>query len=312
MEAVNSIARPHRASPRLKVDEREIHIRPAARFDIVDLSSALSTLRRERRFLLLWSAHTTAGFLGRQALERLRACRSSPSAYVAEYRCRFPAGAGYQHDDLGRRTELSPLDRLVEPQNADAHLTFIAAGLETCVCIATRVDWPAIFIDLDGVGPGGPRRRTVRAIGYSQDRTVASCTVVAEPPDAGTLAVSLTSAAPDLQSWILRELARHRVGTGYVELTVDRSSDAWLTVNEYEPLLMHHDLRKALHDWSADRATRGLLRLHRSVRLLASADESSGRSSLVTGHYQSPVLVVPPWSPRPDVHLIGVSLHAIT
>ena len=66
----------------------------------------------------------------------------------------FPEGAGYEHDKLHLRTELSDEQRRSEPQNADSHLAFIGAGLRNCVTYITRPNEPVYLVDLDGVNAG--------------------------------------------------------------------------------------------------------------------------------------------------------------
>ena len=66
----------------------------------------------------------------------------------------FPEGAGYEHDKMERRTELSADQKPVEPPNADSHLAFMAGALRTCVVYQNRPGEPVSFIDLDGVHAG--------------------------------------------------------------------------------------------------------------------------------------------------------------
>ena len=58
--------------------------------------------------------------------------------YLEVFRAMFPEGAGYEHDQLDRRKDLTSAERAVEPRNADSHLAFIAAGLSTCVSYVNR------------------------------------------------------------------------------------------------------------------------------------------------------------------------------
>ena len=79
--------------------------------------------------------------------------------YIDVFRTMFPEGAGYEHDKLDRRTELTEEQKPEEPQNADSHLAFMAGALRTCVSYPNRPNEPVCFIDLDGVHAGRPRRR---------------------------------------------------------------------------------------------------------------------------------------------------------
>ena len=83
----------------------------------------------------------------------------------------FPEGAGYEHDKLHLRTELSDEQRRSEPRNADSHLAFIGAGLRTCVTYLNRPNEPVYFVDLDGVNEAArpaSARRTI--LGFNERR----------------------------------------------------------------------------------------------------------------------------------------------
>src|SRR3954465_97331 len=152
-----------------------LELAPKARFDVVD---PRSHFKAEHRALaafpqcLYWSFHTTAGFLDRSLVARLRA--QHVPAYVDAFRTIFPEGAGYEHDRLERRDALDATQRAVEPRNADSHLAFIASGLRTCVTHPNRAGEPVLFVDLDGVNEGRPRRRIPRLVGFSQERPVSA------------------------------------------------------------------------------------------------------------------------------------------
>ena len=77
-------------------------------------------------------------------------------SYINVFRTMFPEGAGYEHDKIDRRTELTEAQKPEEPRNADSHLAFMAGALRTCVTYRNRPNEPVCFIDLDGVHEGGP------------------------------------------------------------------------------------------------------------------------------------------------------------
>jgi hypothetical protein len=54
------------------------------------------------------------------------------------FRALFPEGAGYRHDELDARTDLTDDQRPVEPTNGDSHLAFMAGGLRACVSYVNR------------------------------------------------------------------------------------------------------------------------------------------------------------------------------
>ena len=132
--------------------EVRLEVSPRARFDVIDVRQRL---RKDHRALiedypncLYCSFHTTAGYLDQRVAKRLR---KQVAPYLEVYRTVFPEDAGYSHDELDLRTELSAAQRREEPRNADSHLAFISAGLRSCVSYRNDIAGPVCFIDLDGV-----------------------------------------------------------------------------------------------------------------------------------------------------------------
>jgi hypothetical protein len=80
----------------------------------------------------------------------------------------FPPNAGYGHDCMRLRTELSASAKAHEPANADAHLTFMSAGLQNCVTYTNRSPVPIYFIDLDGLSPHARRTRRTTMLLYNR------------------------------------------------------------------------------------------------------------------------------------------------
>jgi hypothetical protein len=161
----------------------------------------------------------------------------------------FPEGAGYEHDKLERRTELSEAQKPVEPQNADSHLAFMAGALRTCVSYLIRRGEPVCFVDLDGVNAGRPRRRTTTVLGYTREEPVAQSRLAV--PVSGHAVDSVNLKDPHLGVYEQCEalVARYGVTKGRIRLTLAPGErHAGLTVNEYETLLMRHDLSEVLRD----------------------------------------------------------------
>ncbi len=232
--------------------ELTIELQPKARFDAIDVRArivelygdVLSSFRRT----LFTSHHTTAGYLEQGLAARLTQRNDGVTNYVEAFRTVFPEGAGYRHDELGERTELSDEQRAVEPRNADSHLTFMAAGLRTFVSY-TNHQVPALFVDLDGVTDGRPRRRFTSIVGYDAETVVAQ-TQIAIPVSAHPID-SINLREPGLGVYDqLNELIRE-CGVMKGRLRLDLSAgerQAGLTVNEYETLLMRHDLVDVLRN----------------------------------------------------------------
>src|SRR5262249_47767511 len=81
----------------------------------------------------------------------------------------FPPDAGYFHDCMRLRTELSESAKAQEPANADSHLTFMRAGLQNCVTYANTSNWPIYFIDLDGIYKHYRRTRRTTILVYNKE-----------------------------------------------------------------------------------------------------------------------------------------------
>jgi hypothetical protein len=223
---------------------------PKARFDIVELRSHFADEHEvfaAYPHCLYWSSHTTAGFLDRSLAARLRA-EHVPS-YVGAFRALFPEGAGYEHDRLERRGDLDAEQRTVEPRNADSHLAFIASGLRPCVTHPNRPGESVFFVDLDGIVEGRPRRRLTRLIGFREERVVRSASievpVSAHPIDS----VNLKDTRLGLYDRLSELVSSAGVSKGRLRIVLDPAErHSALTVNEYETLLMKHDLAEVLRN----------------------------------------------------------------
>ncbi len=228
-----------------------LELAPRARFEVVELRSRFEAEHRDAlapyATCLYWSAHTTAGFLDRSLAARL-----GPSAiptYFDAFRTMFPEGAGYEHDQLDRREDLDAAQRAVEPRNADSHLAFIAGGLRPCVTHPNRQGESVFFVELDGVTDGRPRRRQTRVIGFQQETVVhklrIDVPVSAHPIDS----INLKDPRLGIQDQLAELIARAGVRKGRVHLSLaDAERHSGLTVNEFETLLMRHDLAEVLRN----------------------------------------------------------------
>jgi hypothetical protein len=250
--------------------ELALEIRPRARLDVIDVralagevhGSALGAFPRS----LYASRHTTAGFLPQSLAARLTAKPDGVWRYLDLFRTMFPEAAGYLHDQLELRHELDPDQRLVEPVNAHSHLAFIGGGLRPCVTYSASRPGPVYLIDLDGTHDGVPRRRQTTIVGYHREAVVARTSIrvpVSHPIDA----VNLKDEQFGLYDEVAALIERHDVTKGRVRLELGSGEQfASLTVNEYETLLMRHDLaevlrnplrfaaEKARHAWDDPRA----------------------------------------------------------
>jgi thiamine phosphate synthase YjbQ (UPF0047 family) len=233
--------------------ELTVDVTPRARIDVTDVRTRAAALHGnvldgyER--CLYFSFHTTAGYLPQSLAGRLTARPQGLAPYIELFRTLFPEGAGYRHDDLDRRLDLTTAQRPQEPTNGDSHLAFIAGGLHSCVSYVMRRPGPVCLIDLDGMHAGMPRRRVTRLVGYDREVEVArmriEVPVSAHPIDAINLKEPRLGLYPHLAEFI----ARHGVEKGRIRLELPtREQHVSLTVNEYETLLMRHDLADVLRN----------------------------------------------------------------
>lgn len=233
--------------------ELTLEITPRARLDVTDVRARAAALHGNvldaYASCLYCSLHTTAGYLQQSLAARLNARPQGVEPYIDVFRAVFPEGAGYRHDNLDLRTDLTPVQRPIEPTNADSHLAFIASGLDACVSYTTRRPGPVCFIDLDGMHAGVPRRRVTKLVGYDHEIQVARTTLQVPVSSHPVDAVNLKEPRLGLYTQLAEFIDRHRVGKGRIRLKLAPGEQyASLTVNEYETLLMRHDLAEVLRN----------------------------------------------------------------
>jgi thiamine phosphate synthase YjbQ (UPF0047 family) len=147
------------------------------------------------------------------------------------------------------REELSAEQRIDEPRNADSHLAYIGSGLRSCVTYQNKPGAPVYFIDLDGVYEGKRRKRLTSVVGFREERKIARTTL--EIPVSGHPIDSINLKDPKLG--LLQSIddlvKQHGVTRGRINVSLAANErQAGLTVNEYETLLMQHDLIEVLRD----------------------------------------------------------------
>jgi thiamine phosphate synthase YjbQ (UPF0047 family) len=233
--------------------ELTLELTPRARVDVIDVRQAIA-----KRFgdaldayprALCCSFHTTAGYLDPGVASRLNQSRAGVMAYIELFRTMFPEGAGYEHDKLDRRVELTDDQRPLEPKNADSHLAFMAGALRTCVAYLNRPDHPVSFIDLDGVHDGEPRRRLTSVLGYQAEEAVAHARLTIPVSGHAVDSVNLKNPRFGIYEQCAELVRAHGVTKGRIRIALAPGErNAGLTVNEYETLLMRHDLGDVLRD----------------------------------------------------------------
>jgi thiamine phosphate synthase YjbQ (UPF0047 family) len=233
--------------------EITLELTPRARFDIIDVRERLRAVHG--RLLdayprhLYHSFHTTAGYLEQSLAARLTRQTDTVAPYVEVFRAMFPEGAGYEHDRLDRRNDLTSEERRIEPRNADSHLAFMAAGLSTCVSYVNRPQEPVCFVDLDGITDGKPRRRLTSIVGFTREREVARVRIGVPVSDHPVDSVNLKDPKLGIYEQLIAIVKQYGITSGRVRLELAGGErQAGLTVNEYETLLMRHDLAEVLRN----------------------------------------------------------------
>ncbi len=230
-----------------------LELNPETRLAVIDVSKRLFAQHGELlapfRKLLYCSYHTTAGYLEQSLCARMNHRRESVEALVQSAQKLFPEGAPYRHDQMELRTELSEEQKRVEPLNADSHLAFISLGLENCVTYDNRPDTPVYFIDLDGVYRGTRRRRQTTVVGFNKAEKVVEHQLQVPMSNHAIDSINLNDPRFGLIEQLNEMLARYEVHKGKIVLSLESSEQhAGLTVNEYETLLMQHDLAEVLRN----------------------------------------------------------------
>lgn len=235
-----------------------LEVSPDRRHQITDLRPAiLEAVARgdlgPSRHLLCVSHHTTAGFPDRRLRVRLGSDPARLSAFLAGLRDVFPREAGYEHDQLHRRAELTASEREQEPLNADAHLAYIGGGFTNCVLHLRSADAPVWFVDFDGTYQNRrleTLRRTRRVTVVALDEEVETARVrFSVPVPERAAAVPLDAPELGIMAAVEEVLAESGIQAGRVRFRLDDPGmDAGITVNEAEALLVNRDLVEVLAD----------------------------------------------------------------
>jgi thiamine phosphate synthase YjbQ (UPF0047 family) len=233
--------------------ELTLTLAPQRRFEAIDVNRRIAAefgdiLRRHRRALYT-SFHTTAGYLDQSLCVRLHHNHDLLSQFFRAFSALFPQGGEYRHDQMHLRSELSDAQKVVEPRNGDSHLTFIGAGMRNCVTYRTRPDAPVYFIELDGKTDALQRQRRTTVVAYDHDEIVARASLVIPVSKHPIDSVNLADPRLGLLERVNELVARAGVERARVDLVVNQSErNVGLTVNEYETLLMQHDLVEVLRN----------------------------------------------------------------
>jgi hypothetical protein len=231
----------------IKPQEVSLDISPEYRFEIIDIRKRISDLINgdcnRYKNTTYCSFHTTAGYLDQSLCSTLNHQKERIQSYISTFQQLFPINANYRHDVMELRNELTEEERQVEPKNADSHLTFIGSGLRNCVTYQNNPDMPVYFIELDGVSEHGCRTRHTNAMFYNEEEIVyqhkVSVPLSRHPIDS----INLRDPKLGYLEKLNELLNEFEIENGRIDISLDPSEEfAGLTVNEYETLLMTHDL----------------------------------------------------------------------
>ncbi len=226
-------------------------ISPKARFDMNDIAKIAAEHINGKAGLykkaMYSSFHTTAGYLEQSLCSRMQYNKDRIASYIRAFRHIFPINGNYLHDKMELRSELSDSEKQIEPKNADSHLTFISSGLKNSVTYANQPDVPVYFIDLDGVHEHGARDRKTDVLFFNTEETVFEDQVEVPVSHHPVDSINLRDPKLGYLDKLNYLLETFEVEKGRVEISLDPSEKhAGLTVNEYETLLMTHDLIEVL------------------------------------------------------------------
>ena len=254
--------------------ELTLELRPDSRVQVINIKKRIRShfgdVLHPYRKAAYCSFHTTAGYFEQSLCTRLDNDQQKVEQFVRGFEHLFPAEADYMHDQIELRNELSEEQKACEPRNADSHLKFIGAGLANYATYDHHPEQPVFFVELDGVNVTDRTHRTrrTRVIGFNQAKVVdtvpINIPVSTHAVDSVNFRDSRLSIMAELQHWLDRFEIRH----GRVDLSLaPQERNAGLTVNEYETLLMQHDLADVLRNPLRFMARKGInmLRDPRSI-----------------------------------------------
>lgn len=231
--------------------EINLDLTPGSRFDIIDVTEKISNvygdLLKGYTMTTCCSFHTTAGYLEQRLWAELGYSRKRLDRFIRNFQVLFPPHAGYHHDRMELRKDLSESEKDRESPNADSHLIFIGAGLTNCVTYVNTPKSPIYFIDVDGVYQHWRRNRRTTILAYNRNEIVYHgrffIPVTREHP---VSSLNLKDPRYGLFSHLNDLLSTYGINRGVIDIRLAQNErHAALTVNEYETLLMRNDLPEA-------------------------------------------------------------------
>jgi hypothetical protein len=242
--------------------EIRLTLSPTRRFEAIDVNEKIACdagdLLRRYRKTIYCSLHTTAGYLDQSLAGRMHHHHGRLARFFDAWNAVFPPNADYRHDQMDLRSELSDEQKEVEPKNADSHLTFIGSGMRNCVTYRNEPLAPVFFIDLDGTNGPTRRERRTTIVAYDEERVAARESFTVPVSHHPIDSVNLADPKLGLVDRVHELLAATALDKGRVDISLATAErNVGLTVNEYETMLMRHDLVEVLKDHLKFAAQRG-------------------------------------------------------
>ena len=231
--------------------EIRLELTPENRFDVIDVTEHVNSQHADfflkHQKALYCSYHTTAGYLEQSLCDSLNHNSDSVRRFFHPFQELFPPLANYNHDKLHLRSELSEEQKKSEPLNGDSHLTYISSGLENCVTYVNSPNTPVYFIDLDGICDGNARLRKTTVIGYDREELVGIFPLSIPVSEHRIDSVNLKDQRLGIFEQLAELISINGIERGRIDIVLAPEEDhAALTVNEFETLLMQHDMTHVL------------------------------------------------------------------
>lgn len=234
-------------------NEIALDITPKQRFDVIDIKELVrqqfGDFLDQYKKSYYCSFHTTAGFFEQSLCSRLKHSKEHLTPYIRAFQNIFPSDANYQHDQIQLRTELTEDEKKNEPKNADSHLIFMSSGLKNCVKYENKPNLPVYFVDLDGVNGSSTRARKTTILGFDKEETVHRTHIAVPVSKHPVDSINLKTVRSGFFDELNEQLRMLDVRKGRVDICLaPEEKHSSLTVNEYETLLMRHDLAEVVRN----------------------------------------------------------------
>lgn len=231
-----------------------LSLTPTERFEITDIAAEIKrqygNIIEDYRKTLCCSHHTTAGYIDQRLCAKLGYSQTRLDQFMRIFRKLYPPDAGYLHDCMPLRHELSESQKEREPLNADSHLTYMSAGLQNCVIYANQPERPIYFVELDGVYKDYQRERRTTVLAYDREEIVYQGQFSIPTAIEHTVnSFNLKDPQYGLFDHLNTLLEIYGIEKGRIDIRLaPEERHAGLTVNEYETMLMRNDLPEAIRN----------------------------------------------------------------